>query len=50
MKVGIIGFGHVGHAMRELFRAAVVFDKYKTIGSREEINQYKAAFVCVPPR
>lgn len=48
MKIGIIGCGHVGGAMNELFKDAVVYDKFKNIGSQEEINDCEVAFVCVP--
>ncbi len=48
MKIGIIGLGHVGTAMYKLFKDAVVYDKYKNLGSQEEINKCDAAFVCVP--
>lgn len=48
MKIGIIGFGHVGGAMHELFKDAVVYDKYKGIGSQEAINECDVAFICVP--
>ena len=48
MKIGIVGLGHVGTAMKELFKDAVVYDKYKNIGSMQEINTCDAAFVCVP--
>ena len=46
--VGIVGCGHVGGAMRELFSDAIVYDKYLGIGSEEEINKCDVAFVCVP--
>jgi len=48
MKIGIVGFGHVGNAMKELFKDAIVYDCYKNIGSQEEINKCDTAFVCVP--
>ena len=48
MKVGIVGLGHVGSAMLELFKDATVYDKYKKIGSIEEINKCDVAFICVP--
>ena len=48
MKIGIIGCGHIGGAMHELFKDAVVYDKFKNIGSQEEINDCEVAFVCVP--
>ena len=48
MKVGIVGVGHVGTAMSELFKDAVLYDKFKHLGSMEEINKCDAAFICVP--
>lgn len=48
MKIGIIGFGHVGKNMANLFKDAVIYDKCLKIGSMEEINQCYAAFICVP--
>ena len=46
--VGIVGYGHVGRAMKELFLDAVVYDKYLMIGSEEDINKCNIAFICVP--
>lgn len=48
MKIGIIGFGHVGTAMHELFKDACVYDGPKGIGTKEEINECDVAFICVP--
>ena len=48
MKIGIVGYGHVGSAMHELFKDAIVYDKFKGIGSKEDINVCDVAFVCVP--
>ena len=47
-KVGIIGYGHVGSIMKELFSEATIYDEIKKIGSREAINCCRFAFVCVP--
>ena len=47
-KVGIVGYGHVGKAMKELFEDAIVYDEPLAIGNKEEINACDAAFVCVP--
>ena len=47
-KVGIVGLGHVGGSMHELFTDAVVYDEIKEIGTREAINECDVAFVCVP--
>lgn len=47
-KVGIVGKGHVGSAMNNLFVDAVIYDEPKKIGSREEINSCDIAFICVP--
>lgn len=48
MKIGIVGYGHVGKAMHALFKDALIYDKYLGIGSRDELNGCKALFVCVP--
>ena len=48
MKIGIVGYGHVGKAMRALFKDAVSYDKYLNVGTREAINICDAVFVCVP--
>jgi UDPglucose 6-dehydrogenase len=47
MKIGIVGYGHVGKAMYELFKNAIIYD-INGIGSKEEINQCDVVFVCVP--
>lgn len=48
INVGIVGFGHVGSIMKELFPAALVYDEYKNIGSKEQINACDVGLVCVP--
>jgi len=48
MKIGIVGYGHVGKAMHALFKDAVIYDKNLKLGSPEEINTCSTAFVCVP--
>lgn len=48
MKVGIVGIGHVGGTMAQLFSQAVQYDPYKNLGSKEEINECDISFVCVP--
>ena len=47
-KVGIVGYGHVGSCMKQLFTDAVVYDEPKNIGTKEEINNCDFVFVCVP--
>lgn len=48
MKIGIVGMGHVGTAMKQLFTEAIAFDEPKQLGTREEINACDICFVCVP--
>ena len=48
MKVGIVGEGHVGGIMHQLFPDAVIYDEPKGIGTKEEINECDYVFVCVP--
>lgn len=45
-KVGIIGKGWVGKAMKELFPNATVYSP--SIGKKEYINECEIAFICVP--
>lgn len=47
-KIGIVGYGHVGGIMKELFTDAIIYDEPKGIGSIKEINECDFAFVCVP--
>lgn len=47
-SVAIVGYGHVGGIMKELFTDAIIYDKPKGIGTKEEVNQCDFAFVCVP--
>lgn len=48
MKIGIIGYGHVGTAMKDLFTDAIIYDKFKKIGTIDKINKCDIAFICVP--
>ncbi len=48
MKIGIVGFGHVGKLMKKMFSDAIIFDPYLKIGIKEEINICDVVFVCVP--
>lgn len=48
MKVGIVGYGHVGKHTHNLFKEAVIYDKYLNMGSQDEINTCDTVFVCVP--
>ena len=52
MKIGIIGIGFVGGAVKKYFSAKggniFVYDKFKHIGSIEEINRADVVFICVP--
>lgn len=47
MRIGIVGSnGHVGSAMKKLFKNAVCYDI--NVGTKEEINTCDSVFVCVP--
>ena len=50
MKIGIVGYGFVGKAMKRMFPEALVYDPFvvelKT--TKQQINACDAAFVCVP--
>ncbi len=52
IKVGVIGVGMVGGALARYFekteRAPFLYDSYKNLGSKEEVNQADVIFVCVP--
>lgn len=49
MQIGIIGVGHVGGTMANLFPNAYLYDKYKEIGAPEMINEFcDISFICVP--
>ena len=54
IKIGIIGLGYVGGALRHWFKKqpgkyeVFFYDKYKNIGSANEINQAEIIFVAVP--
>ncbi len=52
-KIGIIGLGYVGGALRHWFRrrpgvSLFLYDKYKKIGSPKEINKADIIFISVP--
>lgn len=51
-KIGIVGVGMVGGALRNYFEKQGVdpfmYDKGKNFGSMEEINQADIIFICVP--
>lgn len=53
MKIGIVGYGHVGKAMHNLFKNAYINDKDESI-LKQELKKFKnhekmdAIFICVP--
>ncbi len=47
-KTGVIGVGTVGGALAKSLVSPKLYDKYKKIGSPEEINQADVIFLCVP--
>lgn len=51
-SIGIAGIGYVGGAVKNWFQKQryplFLYDKYKKIGSIEEVNQADIIFVCVP--
>lgn len=47
-KIGIIGYGHVGKNMKNLFPEAIVYDEPLGIGSQDAINDCTIVFICVP--
>lgn len=54
IKIGIIGLGYVGGAIKNWFSKnknkydLFLYDKYKNIGSLEEVNQADIIFIAVP--
>src|SRR3990167_11352013 len=44
--ITIIGKGWVGTAMKQLFPNAYVYSR--TIGTKEEVNKRRIAFICIP--
>lgn len=53
MKIGIIGLGYVGGAVKNWFERQkncelFLYDKHKEIGSVEEVNKAEIIFVAVP--
>ena len=49
-KIGIIGIGVLGEVIKDYYKNHQVFcyDKFKNIGSVEEINRADIIFICVP--
>lgn len=47
-SIAIVGLGHVGSMMNQLFPSATVYDEPKGIGTRNDVNCAEVAFVCVP--
>jgi len=52
-KVGIIGVGFVGEALKKYFEKKLnyelfLYDKFKKVGSLEEINKADFVYICVP--
>ena len=51
-QIGIIGVGFVGGAVRKYFVSRklkpLLYDKFKRLGSAQEVNRAEIVFVCVP--
>ncbi|QGQ95584.1 hypothetical protein EHS13_12175 [Paenibacillus psychroresistens] len=48
MQIAIIGYGHVGKAMHQIFPGAAVYDEGLNIGNKADLLDSHIAFVCVP--
>jgi len=48
MKTGIVGVGYVGGSLSKVLDNPILFDKYKKIGSFEEVNTAHVILICVP--
>ncbi|MCX6760416.1 MAG: hypothetical protein NTW46_03695 [Candidatus Nealsonbacteria bacterium] len=47
-KTGVMGVGMVGGALAKFLDKPLLYDKYKNIGSLEELNKADIIFICVP--
>jgi UDPglucose 6-dehydrogenase len=47
-STAIVGYGAVGRGIHQLFPHAVSYDPPLGLGSRDEVNRARFAFVCVP--
>ena len=53
LKIGIVGLGMVGGALVDYFKKKenyklFIYDKYKEVGSIEEVNEADYIYICVP--
>lgn len=48
MKIGIVGYGHVGKLMFKQFPTAKIYDSVLNIGSIGEMDECYIIFICVP--
>lgn len=52
LKVGIIGVGYVGGAVKKYFESKkikpLLYDKFKLLGSTDKVNKADVVFICTP--
>ena len=48
MKVVIVGYGHVGKAIKASFPDALTYDPYLNLGNKDDLKNVDVAFVAVP--
>jgi len=47
-KIVIVGYGHVGKSVHELFPESYIYDPFLNLGKKEDLKEIDVAFICVP--
>ena len=48
MNILILGYGHVGKAVKASFPNAKIYDPYLKLGNQDDLKNVDVAFICVP--